>query len=180
MRNNTLVGFAALAVTTLVATCPCQAETYAKLSPFTGVRWEGDQPLVKIESQWFSLVSLDEIAAKDMVAFSKRAFGDIWQKRFEEDLVELLVGMEHEAKGTVQLVVIPVGESESRTLDHVAMTNANRDSIRDAALERQERESATHPAVTLAKPERFHKAIDEFLNTAWLKAGFSGAVAVAP
>ena len=106
-----------------------------KVSPFSGVRWEQDEPVVKIGSKWFKLVSLDGIAAKDMVEFSRSSYAGIWKKRFAEDLVEVLDGMDHHPKATVQLVVRPLNSSKTQTLDDVAMTKANRDAIRSARTE---------------------------------------------
>jgi hypothetical protein len=111
---------------------------HPKRAPYTGVRWEGDEPVVKIGEEWFTLVSLDGIAAADIVAFCKRTYEDLWQKRFEEDLVEVLVGMGHEPKDTVRLVVRPLGSQATRTLEGVAMTEANRRAIRASASEASE------------------------------------------
>ena len=74
------------------------------------------------------------IAAEDIVAFSWRTYVDKWRKRFEEDLVEVLTRMGHEPKDTVRLVVSPLGSSETRTLEDVPMTEANRWAIFNAAV----------------------------------------------
>jgi hypothetical protein len=42
--------------------------------------------------------------------------------------------MGHEPKGTVQLVVSPLGSQETRTLEDVPMTEANRWAIYDTPL----------------------------------------------
>ncbi len=123
-------GTAILLLLTLMGVC--QAEEYPKRAPFTGVRWEGHKPVVKIGEEWFTLVSLDGIAAGDIVAFSRRTYKDKWRKRFEEDLVEVLAGMGHKPKDTVRLVVLPLGSSKTRTLEGVAMTEANRRAIKNA------------------------------------------------
>ena len=106
---------------------------YPKRAPFSGIRWEEGEPVVKIGEEWVTLVSLDGIAARDIVAFSQRRYLLRWKKRFEEDLVEVLTRMGHEPKDTVRLVVRPLGSSETRTLEDVAMTEANRKAIRAAA-----------------------------------------------
>ena len=67
------------------------------------------------------------------MAFSRRTYADKWQKRFEEDLVEVLTRMGHEPKDTVRLVVSPLGSQATRTLENVPMTEANRRAIYDAA-----------------------------------------------
>ena len=89
-----------------------QKADYPKHAPFTGVRWEEDKPVVKIGEEWFKLVSLDGIAAGDIVAFSRQTYADKWQKRFEEDLVELLTRMGHEPKDSVRLVVSPLASPD--------------------------------------------------------------------
>ena len=106
-----------------------------KVSPFAGVRWEEDEPVVKVGKKWYTLVSLDGIAAEKIVKFSKRTYEDKWQKRFEEDLVEVLEGMEHEPGDRVELVVKALGSGFTKTLKGVAMTRENREAIRDARKE---------------------------------------------
>ena len=115
-------------------------EGYPKLSPFAAVRWQESQPEVRVGDEWFTLVSLDEIPAAEIVAFSQKTYGDKWRKRFEEDLVELLAAMGHTPKDTVRLVVIPVGSSTPRTLEDIPMTEANRRDIRKLSQARQRRE----------------------------------------
>lgn len=121
---------------------------YPKLSPFAAVRWDADQPEVEFGEEWFRLVSLNGVPAAEIVAFSQETFGDKWQKRFEEDLVEVLTRMGHEPGRTVTLVVKTLDTAETRALEDVPMTRANRKAIRDAA---EAREYAEEPAVPLAE-----------------------------
>lgn len=107
-----------------------------KKSPFAAVRWQQSRPEVKVDGEWFKLVSLNELPVTEIVAFSQRTYGDKWQKRFEEDLVELLTGMGHPPQDTVKLVVQSLSTAETRTLVDVPMTTANRRAIRAAAAER--------------------------------------------
>jgi hypothetical protein len=109
--------------------------SFPKKSPFAAVRWHESQPEVKVGGEWFKLVSLDELPASEIVAFSQRVYGDLWQKRFEEDLVELLTRMGHPAQDTVTLVVQSLTSPQTRTLEGVAMTEANRRAIYQSNLE---------------------------------------------
>lgn len=116
------------------------APTYPKRSPFAAVRWQQSQPEVQVGDDWYKLVSLDGVAVDDIITFSRRSYEELWQKRFEEDLVEVLSRMGREPKDTVQLVVKPLSElieSKEQTLKDVPMTEANRQAIWDAALARQ-------------------------------------------
>jgi hypothetical protein len=128
-----LVTLAVLGSAVAVLVCPATQDS--KRAPYTGVRWEGDTPVVKIGEEWFKLVSLDGRPLSDIVAFSRRTYGNKWRKRFAEDLVEVLIGMGHVPKDTVRLVVMPLGSQETRTLEDVPITRANRQAIWDAARE---------------------------------------------
>jgi CubicO group peptidase (beta-lactamase class C family) len=109
-----------------------QGAEFPKKSPFSGVRWQDSQPEVRVGEEWFQLVSLDELPASEIVAFSRRTYGNKWQKRFDEDLVELLTRMGHPPRDAVTVVVQSLTTSETRTFNGVAMTEENRQAIRDA------------------------------------------------
>ena len=109
---------------------------YPKLSPFAAVRWEESQPEIKVGGEWWELVSIDEIPAAEIVAFSQRTNGEKWRKRFEEDLVELLSRMGRPPGEAVDLKVRSLTSEEMKTLEDVTMTAANRRGIREAAQER--------------------------------------------
>lgn len=115
---------------------PVRAEGgYPKLAPYAAIRWEQDQPIVQLNDEWLKLLSIDDLPVADIIAHSRRAYGNLWQKRFEEDLVELLAGMGHEPGSTVRLVVQPPepADAPQQTLENVPMTEANRAAIFRAA-----------------------------------------------
>lgn len=142
-------------------------DAFSKASPFTAVRWNKSQPEVEVDATWFALQSLDGLSADAMVAFSQETFGARWQKRFEEDLVELLTRMGHPPGDTVTLVVQSLESSETRTLEDVPMTRANREAIRDAAQARERArgpEAATHEErsnVDTSEPDTLTRALEE-------------------
>ena len=103
-----------------------------RASPFEAVRWKGDLPEVEVGGAWYQLVSLDGIAAEKIIGFAKKEHGDLWQRRFEEDLVELLEGMGHEPKRAVDLSVRGAGSDMLKELKSVEMSEANRNAIRAA------------------------------------------------
>lgn len=183
-----VVGLCVLMVAADWAPACRAAEEYPKLAPYAAIRWEGEQPVVKIGQEWVKLVSLNGIASEDIVAFSRRTYEGLWQKRFEEDLVEVLTRMGHEPKDAVRLIVRPVGSRKDRTLEDVPMTLENRLAIKMAnsaimeaapAPERGAQQQAMRSAVSIDDAASFRAAIDEFLHAAQAKAHFSGAVVVA-
>ena len=68
------------------------------------------------------------------MAFSRHTYANKWQKRFEEDLVEVLTKWGNEPKATVRLVVSPIGSRATRTLENVPMSEANRRIIYGASV----------------------------------------------
>ena len=82
---------------------PVTEHGYAKVAPFAGVRWKSDRPIVRVQGRWRPLVSIDGIPIDRIMEFAQKEFGDIAQKRFAEDLVELLAKMGHEPDWEVAL-----------------------------------------------------------------------------
>jgi CubicO group peptidase (beta-lactamase class C family) len=158
-----------------------QGTGYPQASPFIGVRWQDSQPEVRLGAKWLKLVSLDELPAAEIVAFSRRTYGDKWRMRFEEDLVELLTGMGHPPQDSVTLVVQSLTSSETSVREDVPMTYENRRTIQNAADTRviAERQRARRAAVSIEETELFRQRVDEFLQLARVETGFSGVVAVA-
>ncbi len=126
-------------------------QDYPKVSPFAAVRWDEAQPEVKVDGEWVRLVLLNNIPASKIVAYSQETYEDMWQKRFEEDLVELLTRMGRPPQDTVTLTVQSLTSAEVRILRDVPMTTANRRAIRDAAQAR-ERSEQQHQALHHAVP----------------------------
>jgi CubicO group peptidase (beta-lactamase class C family) len=128
------------------------AGNFPKKSPFAGIRWnepqsaQPPQPEVQLDGEWFRLISLNDIPAAEIIAFSQETYSDKWQKRFEEDLVELLTRMGHPPEDKVTLVLQSLSSpAETLTRKGVPMTKANRQAIRAAALSRTNSTSAETP-----------------------------------
>jgi len=96
-----------------------------KFSPFTAVEWDAETPRVRVDGAWFSLVELDGITAEKLVAHCKAEHGRRWQKRFSEDLVQVLWELGHEPGETVELVLLDEHGVRS-TRDDVPMSEGNR------------------------------------------------------
>lgn len=110
---------------------------YPKKAPFSAVRWKNSQPEVQVDDQWYKLVSLENLPISEILSFSKATFEDKWQKRFEEDLVELLSRMGYPPQDTVTMVVQSLSSSDTRVLEDVPMTEENRRAIYSAARTRE-------------------------------------------
>jgi len=64
-----------------------------KASPFTAVKWEKDLPIVQFENEWYHLEKLNDFKKEELLDFCKKQYGSKWQKRFSEDIVEVLQGL---------------------------------------------------------------------------------------
>ncbi|TKC13238.1 hypothetical protein FA048_06425 [Pedobacter polaris] len=96
-----------------------------KASPFTAVRWEKEQPFVQFESEWYRLEKLDAFTKEELLDFCKKEFGSKWQKRFSEDLVDVLQGLGYQPNIKVVLQLSKDGVSKTYT---GTFTSENRNS----------------------------------------------------
>lgn len=103
--------------------------SYAKVAPFTGVRWENDRPVVCVQGTWSPLVSINEIPIDRIMEFANKEFGSIARKRFSEDLVEVLSKMGHDPDWQVTLL-LEKEDGSIKTLQ-MLMTKANRERVRE-------------------------------------------------
>lgn len=110
------------------------AEGYAKVAPFSGVRWDDDQPIVQVHGAWSPLVSIDGISVVKILSFAKKEFDDKAKRRFAEDLVEVLAKMNREMQWTVALE-LRQPDGKSKTV-HVMMTEENRQQVRESRINR--------------------------------------------
>jgi len=125
------------------------AQDAERRAPYAALRWEGDAPQVELDGTWHALLSIDGTAAEEIAAFCRATWPDRWQKRFAEDLVEVLVRMQHPPGATVALGLRDLATGESSVRRNVPMTEANREALRKAGsaarIARARREHAEEP-----------------------------------
>ncbi|WP_428387872.1 hypothetical protein [Mucisphaera sp.] len=109
-----------------------EGEGYPRLSPFEAIIWGEEEedviPTVKVDGVWYFLGSIDAVPIDDLVAFSRETFGDRWQKRIDEDLVEVMSKMGHAPGASVRLGMVSVEGGDFVSVV-VVMTEANRQAI---------------------------------------------------
>jgi hypothetical protein len=96
-----------------------------KASPFTAVKWEKEQPVVQFDNKWYHLEKLDDFRTEELLGFCKKQFGSKWQKRFSEDLVEVLQALGYQPDLKVALQLSKDGVSNTYT---GTFTSENRNS----------------------------------------------------
>lgn len=121
---------------TRLAEKPVTDDGYAKVAPFTDVRWEGDVPIVLVESSWSKLKAINGIEIEEIMLFASKQYGSRARKRFAEDLIEVLATMGHSPDWEVALTLqTDDGEAETK---HVRMTSLNRRFTRNAQKWRED------------------------------------------
>jgi hypothetical protein len=110
---------------------------YPKLAPYSAIRWKDSTPEVKVNEAWCELLAINDVEAKDIVKFCKEKEERLWQKRFEEDLVEMMARMGHEPGEKVTLKVRDLKTGKTETLKDVPNTHANRQAIWEARNEKK-------------------------------------------
>ena len=107
---------------------------FARLAPYEGIVWPEStpgQPQVLLGSDWFQLTSVDGTAVAEIIAHAREAFGPIWQKRFDEDLVEVLGGMGSPPGESVLLGLRDL-ETGKALVRIAAMSSESRDALYQA------------------------------------------------
>jgi RNA polymerase sigma factor (sigma-70 family) len=100
---------------------------YPKLAPFDAVKWNGDSPVVRVDDVWCELLAIDDLPVERIVQFCKIHEPAQPQKRFEEDLVQVLTLLEHPPRNErVKLTVRGVDTKVVSELHDVPMTRDHR------------------------------------------------------
>jgi hypothetical protein len=97
-----------------------------KTIEYPPVRWT---PEVQLNDHWYALRSIDALPVEKILASAKNKDDDGWQRRFEEDIVEVLGEMGHKPGKTVRLALFDLETRKEKTLD-APMTEENRESLR--------------------------------------------------
>lgn len=79
------------------------AQGAEKKSPFIAVKWQDNEPVVRFNDEWYRLEKIDKLTADQILDYCKKEYKEKWQKRFAEDLVEVMQAMGHPPGPTVQL-----------------------------------------------------------------------------
>lgn len=124
-----------------------------KTVEYPSVRWG---PEVRIDGHWYGLRSIDSLPVEKILAAAKDRDADRWQRRFEEDLVQVLSEMGHKPGKSVKLVVRDLHTGKEVTFDKVPMTTENREAIRAF----RERTAERNPKVLQLALDEFKAALD--------------------
>lgn len=73
---------------------------------------------------------IDDIPVADVIAASKKQFGELWQRRIRVDLVELLWSMNHKPQKSVKLLLQDFETKKDTVIAKARMTKANREILR--------------------------------------------------
>lgn len=121
---------------------------YPRLSPFEAVQWRENRPLVEVGGKWYELLAMNGLPAEQIVSLCQTLDPSHWQKRFEEDLVEVLVrggkpytsDTAHPARPSggpqATLEVKDLENGKVEVLRDVPMTEANQQALWRAATTR--------------------------------------------
>ena len=138
MKKVTILLAAAVLVSTHPGAAQDGGKRYPRLAPFSAVRWKDSTPEVKVKDTWYELLAINDVEAKDIVKFCKDKEEKLWQKRFEEDLVEMMARMGHEPGEKVTLKLRDLKTDETQVQKDVPNTHENRQAIWEARNKRND------------------------------------------
>ncbi len=133
----------------------------AKLSPFTRVEIVDDQARVEFEGKTCRLLSIEGIQVDGILAFCRAQYGNAWEKRFAEDLVEVLNAMGQNPGREVRLEMVEVQSGRRVTIDHAPMTEKNRIAVWTARNPAAPLKVQLMPGQMKAAVDDFQKALEE-------------------
>lgn len=141
-------------------------QAYEKGAPYTQIQWSEDdvQPNVWLQDAWYVLQGIDDLTIETIIAFARETYASKWQKRFDEDLVEVLTRMGHAPGKTVVLALFDSKENRSFILEEVPMTRANREALmanKYPQRQTQQRQQAIS-RTTVLSPEAVLADVDAF------------------
>lgn len=143
-----------------------------KASPFTAVKWNGNQPEVRFQGDWYQFHSINDISVESIVEFCKATYEDRWKKRFSEDFVEVLTKMGHKPGIQVELVLSKAGNTYSKT---GTMTEENREMVSDynkgedktGILPGEAEAQASSKDAEISSQEQLAKQMAEWIDKVW-------------
>lgn len=126
-RANLVDGLDRGAAGETAAPTPALLDRFARVAPFTGVHFRGEQIDVEVDGAWYHLRALGGVATERLVEVAKRQFASQWQKRIAEDPAEVLTAATRGSPGTtVELQLEEPGSGRQVHRPDAPMTEANR------------------------------------------------------
>lgn len=113
------------------AAAPSMVDRFARVSPFSGLKFRGEAMDVEVAGAWYRLGAVNGVTAERLVAFAKEKFGGRWQKRVAEDPVEVLAAMGVTAGTKVDLVLEELGSKKRVERKDVPLTEENRRRVKE-------------------------------------------------
>jgi hypothetical protein len=96
-----------------------------KRSPFTDIRFEGENATVTYHDKTYQWLELDGIQLENIVLSSKRTYWWRWDTRICEDLIQVLKNMKHNPGDTVSLRLLDMETKQTVDVANAPMTFAN-------------------------------------------------------
>lgn len=131
LSNNAPANNAPTAVV-VAANLPAIPKADLQSAPYSEIVWPFQPPQVKVGSTRYELLAIDDLKVEQIAEFARKTYGNLWQKRFDEDLVEVLTQMGDPLGEQVILQLRTLDTNKIVTLEGVPMTKSNRRSIYQA------------------------------------------------
>lgn len=135
-----------------------------KASPFTAVKWEKEQPVVQFDNEWYHLEKLDGFRKEELLDFCKKHFGPKWQKRFSEDLVEVLRRLGYQPNVKVALRLSKDGVLNTYT-GTFTIENRNRTLLYNRSIEKSNSFTRLHQKIPIAEATADLRQFEDILKS---------------
>lgn len=124
----------------MLAVCTAAPAGADERSPFTAVNVSAGRVIVVFQKMNAELISINGRNTQDILTFCRKTYGEKAEKRFAEDLVDVLTRMGMKPGETVRLLIKDVDKGQPHVVAAAAMTAANRKQVVLNRTERRQRE----------------------------------------
>lgn len=136
-----------------------------RLSPFSGIRWKEVTTEVQVKGRWYELISINDLAATKIVEHCRKVHKDLWQKRFGEDLIQVLREMGTEPGTTARLELRDLETGKAVKIEAEPMTKENRQAIWEANVRQADAPARNAARATMIMAAR--EAEEDLDQLAW-------------
>jgi uncharacterized protein (TIGR03067 family) len=105
---------------------------YPRRSPFTAVRWKGDQPQVQIDNTWYELREVNGISVDEIIGYWAKGGERKIREVISDHLFEALSRQGREPGATVKLKLRRLDNGQMIELENIAMTEEKHRQVKGA------------------------------------------------
>ena len=82
-------------------------QSWTRMAAYEDIVWPAGTPeplpRILLNGTWYELVSIEAIPTTQLIGYARKSFAELWRKRFDEDMAEILQALGRPRSATVSL-----------------------------------------------------------------------------